>query len=412
MKTRYLPWLLFSALFAAPLAGSELSRSRAELETLQRNISALQQTMDKERKRQASITSELDQVEQDLARLKKSTRNHQQRKQDLENSIVTLENKTRTLEASNADALVRLARLIKSGYAMGKQSGLRLLINQQDPDSSARRLTMFRYVMQARNRQLGEILAQTREIRQTRLLLAGHQAELDTTLANLAVNQQQLLVREKERASQLEVVRQKLSSGESTISLYQQKEQSLKKLLKELARPKPKVVAPASKVVTQPAIENQPAPGKVDVGAADPAPDARKEVYILGGFGNNRGNLSMPVKAAITAKFGQKKPESGLRWEGVLFSSKGGQPVKVVYPGQVVFADWFRGYGQLMVVDHGEGYMSLYGHNQVLQAVAGDAVSEGQIIATASDAGIVPTPGLYFEIRHNGTPDDPLKWVR
>ena len=122
--------------------------------------------------------------------------------------------------------------------------------------------------------------------------------------------------------------------------------------------------------------------------------------------------MSKPVDAGIKTRFGDKKPESGLGWEGVLFDSQDSQPVRSIYAGQVVFSDWFRGYGQLMVLDHGDGFMSLYGYNKSLQVFVGDSVEPGQVIALTNRASASPEPGLYFEIRHNGVPDDPLLWVR
>ena len=109
---------------------------------------------------------------------------------------------------------------------------------------------------------------------------------------------------------------------------------------------------------------------------------------------------------------GLRRRGCGLKWEGLMFEAAEGEEVVAIYPGQVVFSDWFRGYGQLLVLDHGDGYMSLYGHNRLLRADIGASVKAGEGIGEAGSTGGLSRPGLYFEIRHNGKPRDPLEWCR
>lgn len=129
-------------------------------------------------------------------------------------------------------------------------------------------------------------------------------------------------------------------------------------------------------------------------------------------FASFRGKLSWPVSGKISHRFGSSRVAGKLNWDGVMINAAGGTQVKAIYHGRIVFSDYLRGHGMLLIIDHGDGYMSLYAHNQILYKVAGDWVSEGETIATVGSTGGRSAPGLYFEIRHRGKPDNPAKWCR
>ena len=129
-------------------------------------------------------------------------------------------------------------------------------------------------------------------------------------------------------------------------------------------------------------------------------------------FGGMRGRLSLPVRGAISARFGQPRGISGMPWDGVLVEAEEGSPVYSIFPGRVAFADWLRGFGLLLILDHGDGYMSLYSHNQVLYRQVGEWIDGIEPIAAVGSSGGLKQSGLYFEIRHNGEPRNPLIWCK
>jgi septal ring factor EnvC (AmiA/AmiB activator) len=129
-------------------------------------------------------------------------------------------------------------------------------------------------------------------------------------------------------------------------------------------------------------------------------------------FAQLKGRLSLPAAGAITAHFGTPRHVGQLKWQGIVINAANGTDVKAVAPGRVVFADWLRGFGLLIILDHGDGYMSLYGYNQDLHKNVGDAVSAGEVIATVGNNGNHNQSGLYFELRHLGTPINPLHWCK
>jgi septal ring factor EnvC (AmiA/AmiB activator) len=129
-------------------------------------------------------------------------------------------------------------------------------------------------------------------------------------------------------------------------------------------------------------------------------------------FVDFRGRLPLPIDGGISARFGDPKNVGGLKWRGVFLVSPEGRRVESVFRGRVAYADWLRGFGLLLILDHGDGYMTLYGHNQSLLKQVGDWVEAGEAIALVGNTGDATRSGLYFELRHNGEPNDPLKWCR
>lgn len=120
----------------------------------------------------------------------------------------------------------------------------------------------------------------------------------------------------------------------------------------------------------------------------------------------------MPLRAKVRSAFGDVKTGSGMRWEGLLLAAAEGEPVHAIFDGRVVYADWLRGFGLLLILDHGDGYMSLYSHNSSLNKQLGDWVASGETIAFVGTTGGLSKPGLYFEVRYNGEPTNPLAWCR
>jgi len=364
----------------------------------------------------------------------KEIKEKQTERESLESALEDLEAESQDLTTQSENAKSKLGDLLRSGYILGKQSALRMFVNQQNPHLAARRLTMFNYVVEARNKQLEQFALVQATLKQNKAATEKKRNEMAQTIAALDKKKADLADKEALRLQERDKLKLAMADSSSAISEYRERQKSLAKLIKQLTRPKPKpklekterrlaqsassansdtsqaagsAVASASGVSNPATQSNQ-----TESVAAKTVQRAPEKPVNLVGFGKAKGRLPRPLSAQVAVRFGDKKKESGLRWDGVLFNAQDRQSVKAIYPGQVVFSDWFRGYGQLMVLDHGEGYMSLYGHNQQLSMSVGDQVQSGQTIAIASDASERPLPGLYFEIRHNGSPDDPLKWIK
>ena len=257
-----------------------------------------------------------------------------------------------------------------------QQQYLKVLLNQEDPDALARMLVYYDYFNEARASQINQYNEVLTELEQV-------SADLNLTVQALASNHQALQDERSALASaqhqkklSLQALRHQIRSTGTEISKLEGDRDHLEKLL--------------THIVNQ--LTEMP------------------ERFDGTPFASMRGQLVLPVVGNVLATFGKKRNAGKLRWEGLLIEADEGQPVYAVHHGRVVFSDWLRGFGLLLIISHGEGYMSLYGHNQALYLDTGDWVSAGDLIATVGDSGGQTKPGLYFEIRIKGKPSDPQQW--
>ena len=399
--------LLAAISFGMVLSGhANQPRSKEELKSLKIRISKLQSHLLASRSEEQSLIMGLEKLEREFTRI---TEEQYTQKLNLESFAAhkyELKQKSHDLALQDEIAQIQLQEVVRSSYILGQQDSIKLLLNHKDPINFARTLSMYHYFVSARSKQIDKIREYQLEVRNTARKIESMQMEIEQTLSNIGANKMALKEAKEARRKQLELIQQELLDGESRVELFQKREAELEQLLRSLQRQK--------------AINNgkelKPVVPKPETAMIQPGNQAHKKItrsqLIAGGFRSRKGSLDKPAVATIKNRYGQIKPESGLAWEGLMFDVREGQTVSAVYPGQVVFSDWFRGYGQLLVLDHGDGYMSLYGHNQLIHVELGSAVAAGQLVAYAGSTGGLAGPGLYFEIRHNGTPDDPSKWLR
>jgi len=270
-----------------------------------------------------------------------------------------------------------LAGEVRAAYLMGQAEPLKLLLAARDPLRSQRLLTYYGYLGRARAHQIADIEQRVGHLDQ----LDGELAQQQAQLASLRQAQQGQLTQLEQARSQRQQVLASLESEartrEQSLVRLKGQQADLERLLGELNRSLKSV----------------------------PPPDTSSA------FGRLRGQLSWPVAGRVTASFGDARA-TGVKWDGLVVATERGAPVKAVSAGRVVYADWLPGLGLLAIVDHGDGYLSLYGHNERLYKATGEAVAAGEVIAAAGDSGGRPSPELYFEIRRNGTPVDPRPWFR
>lgn len=338
----------------------------------------------------AEIQDWLDSAERDLGEQEQALRRLNRRITEREQTIADnrsairaaeteldgLQSRASTLEQSLEAQQALVARAVRASWMSGRDSRLKLLLNQEDPARAARMLHYYAHFNRSRLEQIDsyrddiESLAQTREaITNTREDLQTHNETLSEQLASLAA----------ERDQQAEIIAelQQLMAGRSNEleDLLADREE-LEALVEEINR-----------II-------------VDI----PAPEDMQP------FADARGAMPWPLQGRVLSSFGQSYSDGNMVRQGMIIAAEQGTPVRAIHHGRVVFADWLRGSGLLTVVDHGNGYISLYGHNAVLNKQSGDWVNRGEPVGTAGrDAG-TGSAGVYFEIRHNGQPQDPVNW--
>ena len=282
------------------------------------------------------------------------------------------------LEAALKTQREALAALLRSAYALGRNEELKLLLQQDDVAAIARVLAYHRYFQRARIGRIDQLSADLQQLAEVQDSIRQKAAELAATRDARSAEGQKLQSERTERAALLEQLDARLKEQGARVAALGKDEQALSELLEKLR----------------------------DVFA-----DIPKQLSGAEPFASMRGRLAWPLTGKVVVRFGATD-DSGRRSSGLLVSAKTGTPVHAVSHGRVAFADWLRGYGLMIIVDHGDGYLSLYGCNETLLKDVGDWVNAGEAIASSGDSGGQKTAGLYFELRAKGQAVDPKAWLR
>ena len=371
-------FLLFFCLNTTLAAkNDDMSRYQSKLEKLQKSIARVQQHLKGSKKQRHHVITELNQLEAEISKnalklknLEKDIRSVQKQREQLQKELKQLNRKTQKQREIFAEQ-------IRTAYSMGHQQNLKLLLNQQDPAQAGRTQVYFQYLNQARQQQIEQFMALYEQKQQTEEKL---QQTLETRQELLQQQKMQKRKRQQQRLQRqklLAELSEKIKNQENTLSSLEGSRNRIENLLKSLG----------------------------ELLADIPSSPSEKLP-----FASRKGKLPWPVKGRFLARFGQSKSYGDLKWNGVLLSADFGTPVRVISHGQIAFSDWLQGFGFIIIVDHGDGYMSLYAHNESLLKQAGEWVVAGETIATAGDSGGQPQSGVYFEIRSRGKPVDPARW--
>ncbi len=379
LRLRHAAPLLVLLCLARPALPQE-NAERAELEDLR---SRIRDTVNEKKRLKVDATAalndlrkqelELAAASEQLASLRARIKDRQTRLQQL---IAEGERNSAALDSERT----YLARIVRSHYAAGREEGIRLILGQDDPARLSRVLAYHEYFVRTR---LQRVAASASKLRNTALIAENTRLETEKLLSLESEQAGMIAEIERlraERRQTLAALQERISESDDTLNSLRASKRELEKLLYSL---------PA-----------ESGPATVPSGA-QPA---------LNGL---RGKLPWPTAGKVVNNFTAADAEaSGLHHHGVYIEAAAGSPVRAISAGRVRFADWFQGFGLLVIVDHGEGYLSLYGHNQSLGTQAGATVLAGQQIARVGDSGGQRASGLYFGIRHNGEPVDPAKWCR
>lgn len=372
--------LLF--LLVPPLVADEdderAAQHQAELEALRERIETLRDRLSETRGERDAATQALREAEQEVGRLSRSLR-------EIENRIAEQRERLASLRAEQAEREARireereaLRRQIQGAYRTGREEQLKLLLNQEDPAAIGRMLVYYDYLNRARTERIESIQAHVRRLR----TLA---AEVDDTLSTLAETRREredalaaMEATREDREAAVARIEEQLQSRGQRLTRLEQDEAELERLIRSLQ---------------------------------DALGDIPSDLHRGRDFGSLRGELPWPVGGSVQRAFGDDRAGGRMRWQGMLIDADSGSEVRAVSHGRVAYADWLQHYGLVLILDHGDGWLSLYGHNQALYQEVGDWVSPGDVIATVGDSGGQTRSGLYFEIRRDGDPVNPARWL-
>ena len=371
------------------VAGSVQAGQQEELENLRSRISEMQRDMDKTSESKAEAADALRDSERAISDVNRKLAAISTEQRIADNKLNILQSQQQQLSTSMAGQQVLLGRLLYQQYLGGQQEYAKLLLSNQDPNQVARDVQYYRYIARNRANWLNNMRANLRKINALSESTREQRSALATLQAEQKAQQQSLQQSQQQRQQMLKKISLQLRSQRREIHRLQRDENRLAQLVEQITK---MLAQPKSKSIFR----------------NDKLPDDR---YDGRPFDNLKGKLTIPVRGDITNRFGDTRPDSTVQWKGIFVRAATGQPVKAIAAGRVVFADWLRGFGNLLIIDHGKGYMSLYGDNETLYKQVGDELRGGDTVASVGNSGGNEDSGLYFELRLQSKPLDPLKWL-
>jgi septal ring factor EnvC (AmiA/AmiB activator) len=351
--------------------------AQRELKTLRQRIRSLEQQLAEQRSNRGSAAAALQQVERDRQAARRELDRLDTQLSQARTRLTELERNVNRRAAELAGERAALGRQLRLAYTAGREEWLRILLSGDDPIAGARQLVYFSYLDAARSEAVAAIRARLESLRSAQAAAAEQAARLAVLRQSQAKRAEELAAVEAQRRDIIARLDRDIAAGQGEVSMLEGQAEQLRELVEELTR------------------------ALADLPVGDD-----------GGFVARRGEMDWPVQGKALQRYGQKRADGQLRWQGQLIAADSGAEVKAVHRGRVVFADWLSGMGLLAVIDHGDGFMTLYAHNQDLLREVGDWVAPGEVIAHVGDSGGQARPALYFEIRRNGRPVDPWRWMR
>ncbi|GAB3368961.1 peptidoglycan DD-metalloendopeptidase family protein [Spongiibacter taiwanensis] len=372
--------LFVCSVLASPAGRADDTKTRQQIDALNTKISQLKDDIKDTQGDRSRAAKKLQHIETEIGTLAATLRKTEQQLAQQERKLQTLRSRQTELQAQQQRQKNRIAEQVREAYTLNQETPLKMLLNQQSPDTLTRNLTYYEYFNQAR----GEKLAQYRDtLQELESLVPAIVSEQDALLETRETLEQQrnaMAKQQRERKEQIAKLDKELSRQQGSLKSMADERKALEQVLQRLDE---------------------------DINVADIAIPASNEP-----FAKMRGKLRWPVPGKHLNRYGASRQGSAVTWQGVQIAGREGEAVRAIHNGRVVFADWLRGTGLLIILDHGGGYLSLYGHNQSLLRQEGDWVKGGDAIATLGNSGGKRQAGLYFEIRQKGRPINPSPWCR
>lgn len=397
---------LASAVSAA--APATAAGAKEELRELKARIDAVQQKLSEAEGSRSEAADALRQSERAISEANRALSDLTEQSKSASGRLAEIrrEKEERTRELKSHEAA--LSKLLYEQYVAGRPDTLAVLLNGGDPNAIARRLHYLTYIGQARSRTISRVRQDVAELARLATEAQTEAAAISAVTAQQAAQRRRFEDEKRARAQMLTRISRDVEQQRREIETLKRDETRLSRLIEQLAR----VIAQTPKPKPKPQREQRTAPEERAPGDArvriEKVPETGAPAVA---FSQLRGRLALPVRGELANRFGTPRQDGGLTWKGLFIAARAGEEVRAIAGGRVVYADWLRGFGNLLIIDHGDSYMSLYGYNETLFKQVGDLIRAGERIAAVGNTGGHGDSGLYFEMRHEGRPFDPMTWV-
>ncbi|WP_137937085.1 peptidoglycan DD-metalloendopeptidase family protein [Chitinivorax sp. B] len=429
-----IPLLTLALLITAPTvltAPKETAPPKAELKELKQQIETLQQQIQQGEAVKAEATDALKESESAISSARRTleqlSREHQQLRQELQ----TLKDNLAQRHDETTKRQLQLGKLLNAHYRAGQIDAVKLILSNQDLASAQRELGYYRYIAQAEAKLIGELQQQISILKQLVEETADKARQLQKVEQEKREYKRELEGQKQARSATLNKISADLKTRRAQVDKLKADEQRLTQLIERLARlaeqrakaerertaklaaeqakARQRALAAANRNKRETKSNGQSSNGStkpIERNEQIPEPTTGSSNFVT-----LKGRLRLPVRGDILHRFGDARADGGTTWKGMFIRTGNNDPVHAVAAGQVVFADWLRGFGNLLIIDHGGGYLSLYGHNESVLKQPGDRVSAGDVVGRTGNTGGSDETGLYFELRHLGKPLNPAQWA-
>jgi len=382
---------LIVAVSVGAAAPKKPAASEAELRELRARIQKLQADLASAEGTRGEVSEQLRARSQAVSEAQRRLFDLGEERRALEGELAAIESRERALKSGVGEQQELAARLLRLQYAQGAPDRLRLILEGRDAAAAARHVAYYDYIQRARSELISALRRKAGELVELKAEALRHREELAQNESARASEARSLESERAALAAQASRLAGDILRSRSEIGRLQRDEARLSKLVEEIAR----------------ALAAPPA-GSPKGRPVDRVADASNTATP---FANLKGRLRLPVRGELVNRFGTAREETGASWKGLFIRSISGETVHAVADGRVVYAEWLRGFGNLLILDHGQGYMSLYAHNEALLRQVGEKVRSGDPVSSVGATGGAEESGLYFELRRDGKPFDPLRWV-
>ncbi len=364
---------------AAPSQGGDAAAKQKQLDALKQRLARVEADRDAEVKRRGALQTDLRENERGIARLSHQVSDLDRQMAPAETRLDDLRRQQATHQAALDTQKAALAAEMQAAFKEGRDSQLRLLLDAQDPSTVGRLLAYYDYLNHARAARILTVRSELTQIAALDAQISQQVAGLKTLRDNRSQTLVSLQQQDASRRQLIAAIDASIKSRDAEITRLKRDQQALQALVDELRQ----------------ALADIP---------ADLEQGRR--------FATLRGRLLWPVNGRLLSRYGESRAGGHMRWEGDLIAAPAGTPVRAISYGRVVYADWMPHFGLLVILDHGDGYLSVYAHNQSIARQVGDWVQAGEVIAALGDSGGQEQPALYFELRHGKDTLDPRRWCR
>lgn len=388
-------------------AAKKIDVAKEDLSDIQEKIQALKKELDSNQEAHKDATDALKSSETAISSANKKLRDINQKQKQNKNALNSLKKQSLNLNENLSQQQQQLSHLLRQQYMHGGQTYSQLILQNKNPSAIARDVKYFSYIAKEHAKVIDGMQTNLVKVKKLNNQTATTLQEVANLKAKQEAEKKELEQQKQEKSKIVKTLSKQISAQRNEINKLKRDEKSLSNLVERLAKIIPKTMLKKTKKATKKKQD------KIDDGSDEKIASNEAtptDAYSGSNFAALKGKLHLPVRGDVTNRFGAAREDTGVTWKGLFIKAAEGNDVKTVADGRVVFADWMRGFGNMIIVDHGSGYMSLYGNNQAVLKQVGEEVNAGDAIASVGNSGGNESNGLYYELRRQSKPFDPMSW--